>query len=243
MYVIVKGDAVVDNTKLNKEYLLSIVSRLIRYIILMNAPDSDTILSQEMDFNISNEPFHYIATFNNVEDDDQGVTHRYEHILKISRRNADCEYTMNDYIKVIDTYEEPTDRIIGKVWDGATVSGRPRLVDLTKHFEAGDEIVLKYAEYGTDYHVHLQYRDSNHDVHPYDRDFVKNELYVNYILYDHTIYDEDGTVIHAQGDVMLDENDQVMWEYVPVDKQFHWQLVNTVHDEIDSSNHLQEPLD
>jgi hypothetical protein len=209
----------------------------------MNAPDSDIVLSPDMNFSISNEPFYYIATFNNIDDDDQGNTHKYEHILKISRRNADCEYTMNDYIKVIDVYDEPTDKVIGKVWDGVTTVGTPRLVDVTKHFDIGDEIVLKYAECGTNYHEHLQYRDSDHNVHPFDRDFVKNELFVNYIKYDHTIYDEDGTVLHAQGEVMLDENDQLMWEYVPVDKQFHWNLVNTITDEVTSSNSLQEPLD
>lgn len=239
---IVGRDVLVDNTKLTKEYLLNVVSRLIRYIILMNAPDSDIILSNEMDFSISNEPFYYIVTFNNVEDDSEGVTHRYEHILKISRRSADCEYTMNDYVKVIDTYTEECDKVIGKASNGTDSAHRPIFVDVTKHFNVGDEIVTRYATYASDCNVYLTYLDDDLNRQNVAKNYVATELVVNYALYDHTVYDEDGTVIHAQGDVMLDDNKQMIWNYLPVETQFHWQLVNTIHDNTPAHT-MEEPLD
>ena len=109
-----------DNTKLTKEHLLKIVSRLIRYVILMDAPESDVILSSDMEFDITNEPFYHIVTFNNTDKDEDGVVHRYEHILKIARRSAECEYTMNEYEQVIDLYEEACTKVIGVTHDSPT---------------------------------------------------------------------------------------------------------------------------
>jgi hypothetical protein len=207
----------------------------------MNAPDSDVILSTDMDFKISNEPFYYIVTLNNIEDDEDGVTHRYEHILKITKRSADCQYTMNDYIMITDKYTEATDKVIGKSWDGISPSDNPVFIPITKHFEPGDDIVTRYATYGSEFTETLKYRMGGVVYEVTKRRYV-SELFIKYEKYDHTVYDDDGTVIHAKGDVKIDESGNMIWDYVPVDKQFHWQLVNTVEDTI-SKNIIEEPLD
>ena len=231
-----------DNVKLTKEFLFNIASRIIRYAILMNAPDSDVILANEMDFKIENEPFYYIVTFNNIEDDEEGVTHRYEHILRIAKRDAQYQYTMNDYVKVIDLYEAECDKVIGVRWDGTSSPGNLKFIDVNKHFNVGDEIVTRYASYGSHCMDILKYRDDDHVVHTKTVFHYAPELMINYAKYDHDEYDEDGNLIHAYGEVMLDDNKQIIWNYIESDKQSHWQLVNTIQDNTQNTT-IQEPLD
>lgn len=203
----------------------------------MDAPESDTVLSSDIDFNISNEPFYHIVTFDNVNTDDDGVTRRYEHILKIARRSAECEYTMNVYEQIIDTYEEDTTKVIG-----TTHNENNEKVNVTKTFHTGDEIVLHYAKYISDYIEDLHYIDSNHEVQTLALLHKFDDIVFDYAKYDHTEYDEEGTVVHAKGDVMLDDNNKLIYNYIPTEKQFHWNLVNSITDTT-PNNTIKEPLD
>ena len=204
----------------------------------MDAPESDVILSSDMEFDITNEPFYHIVTFNNTDKDEDGVVHRYEHILKIARRSAECEYTMNEYEQVIDLYEEACTKVIGVTHDSPT-----HTVDVEKTFEVGDEIVTKYAVYATDYSEDLHYLDADQMMQRVTIFHMAGDILLQYAKYDHTEYDEEGRVVHAKGDVMLDDNNQFIYSYVPTQKQFHWNLVNTISDSVTNDNGIEEPLD
>lgn len=231
MNVLVKEDATVDNTKLTKEFLIPMMQKIFRYIILMNPSESKVMLSNEIDMNISHDTFSHVGTLTNIEPDADGIPHKYEHIIKMARLTSDTSYTMNEYIQVYEKYPEDCEEVVG----GVTI----------KH-KAGDDIVDEYVTYTREVVTELTYIDSITGEHVSftDTEYIGMPV-KQFEFYQATEYDESGTVIHAAGDVKMTYIDGILtpvFEYVARLKRFNWVLIDT--ETINDARHtIQEPLD
>lgn len=200
-------------SKISNNYMLDIVQDIARYIILLGNKN-DIITSANSIFNITVEPLNYAAniTFDNGVTENNGVynLHRYENVFKINRVNNDIELTKKEYRQVYDVYTEPTVITVGN-----------RQIEC----DAGSRIVKTYALYTDTEIVNVSYmQDGVHQtisiVHEIGNPVEK------YFYYEDTEYDENHNVLHYAGDVMLDDNGEILCDYAVIEYMYHWDLID-----------------
>lgn len=210
-----KDVAVMNANKFTKEYLLDIVNKILRYIVLMGNKN-EVITTTDSLFSITYEPLYRNTniTFNaEVYDADKGenVTHRFENVFRTDLTTNETTYTKHEYEPFIETYTEDCDEKIGNV---------------TIHHKAGEKVVKSYITYDNDGYNTLTFTKDG------VRQSIQEPYYTGdpekaYQYYDKTIFDDDGAVIHMAGDVVLDINNNPIFSYRVYEYDTMWLKVKS----------------
>lgn len=194
-----------------KDYMLNVIQMVLRYIILM-ANKGDILLADDSAFSIDIEPMYYVVTitYNNLDNTDElNILHRYENVFRINRITNETQVTVNDYIERYNTYEEETTETVGTK---------------TIVHPAGSRVVKEYALYASYETVNVRYMWNN----------IHNTLTIvhnvgdpkeKYTYYDENVYDEYNNIIHYAGDVYVDEEGQVIVEYLVSQYDTYWRRI------------------
>ena len=195
-----------------EEYLIKIIGKILRYIILMGR-ENEPIFSDQSEFKISTEPLYRTVTITYNAKDSQGDIHRYVNTFKIdttTNKLDNIEYTLEDYIKVFHTYQEETTEVIGGV-------------EITHHI--GETVVKRYTLYSEQVTIPITYMVNGERVSVNDVRAAGSPV-IDYHRYPSTIYDEEtGDVIHAAGDVIVNPDGSLSYEYEVAEYDYEWQLV------------------
>lgn len=210
-----KDVTVMNANKFTKEYLLDIVNKILRYIVLMGNKN-EVITTTDSLFSITYEPLYRNTniTFNaEVYDADKGenVTHRFENVFRTDLTTNETTYTKHEYEPIIETYTEDCYEPIGKV---------------IIHHKAGEKVVKSYITYDNDGYNTLSFtKDGTRQV--IQEPYFEGDPEKAYQYYDKTIFDDDGTVIHMAGDAVLDINNKPIFSYRVYEYDIRWVKVNS----------------
>ena len=218
-----KDVAVMNASKFTKEYLLDIVNKILRYIVLMGNKN-EVITTTDSLFSITYEPLYRNTniTFNaEVYDADKGenVTHRFENVFRTDLTTNETTYTKHEYEPIIETYTDDCYEPIGKV---------------IIHHKAGENVVKSYITYDNDGYNTLTFtKDGIRQV--IQEPYFEGDPEKAYQYYDRTIFDDDGTVIHMAGDVVLDISDNPVFSYRVYEYDTRWVKVNSETEPVTAS--------
>lgn len=201
------------NAKFDRDYLMQIVCKLLRYIILMDR-QNEPIMSDQSEFKIVTEPLYRTVTITYNDKDDHGDIHRLVNIFKINtttNKLDDIEYTVENYIQAFHYYISDVTETIGGI-------------EITHH--AGEKIVTRYALYDHTVEIPITYIDNNGQRVSVTDTRPEGSPQIVYNVYQTTVYDEEtGDVIHAAGDVIVNPDGTLSFYYVVAEYEFEWQLV------------------
>ena len=203
--------------KVDNDYLFDVLESILRYIVTMGSK-SDIITSLDSIFGVFVDPVYYTVnvTYNNSVEDTNGymVPHRYENVFKINRITNDTTLIKKEYTQSFNYYTE----------DGITTVGN---VDVPH--KAGSRVVLTYDTYTEQFTENISYMiDGTHRTET--RVHAVGDPRVRYQYYYSDEYDDNDNIIHYAGDVVLDDNNNPIVDYMVAAYDTYWQQIGATQE-------------
>ena len=195
-----------------KDYMLEVIQMVLRYIILM-ANKGDILLSDDAAFSIDIETMYYVVTvtFNNI-DRSEGipVIHRYENVYRINRINNETSVTVNDYVERYNKYETETTETVGTK---------------TIVHPVGSRVVKQYALYSINESQDVKYMwngiYNKQTIH-----YFAGDPRERYSYYAEDVWNGEHTaILHYKGDVYVDDQGQIITEYLVAEYDTYWRRI------------------
>jgi len=197
--------------RVTNDFMLDIIQNILRYVILLGNKN-DIVTSLNSILSVTVDPVDYVVNItydNGVTVNDKLDLHRFENVFRISRVNNDITLTKKEYRQVFDLYSTDTTETVGTK---------------TITHNAGSRIVKSYALYPDTEYVNVRYMfDNVHQVLTIEH--AAGNPCEKYYYQAGNEYDENHNIIHYDGDVMVDENGQVIFDYVVSEYSYHWDLI------------------
>lgn len=197
--------------KVNNDFMLDIVQNILRYVILLGNKN-DIVTSLNSILNVTVEPMYFVVNItydNGVTENNELKLHRFENVFRINRVNNDISLTKKEYRQVFDLYPSDTTETIGTK---------------TITHNAGSRVVKSYSLYPETEYINVRYMYDN--VHQtLTIEHAAGNPCEKYYYQHGDEYDENHNIIHYDGDVMIDENGQVIVDYVVAEYSYHWDLI------------------